>query len=102
MKLLPLQLPPVAAMERMPLQLPFSPTDVLWRYPLSFPPPPSSPSPLLEYKQHLPASLAPDPRIWGREDVNTFLKWCEREFDLPNFDMDMFQMNGEHRIQSYS
>lgn len=30
----------------------------------------------------------------------TFLRWCEREFDLPNFDMDMFQMNGECLPQS--
>ncbi|XP_077292602.1 ETS variant transcription factor anterior open [Arctopsyche grandis] len=102
MKLLPLQLPPIATMERMPLQLPFSPTELLWRYPLGLPSaPPSSMSsapslpPLSDLKAHLPASLTPDPRIWNREDVATFLKWCEREFDLPNFDMEMFQMNGK-------
>ena len=37
----------------------------------------------------------PDPRTWVREDVLTFLRWCEREFDLPNLEMDKFQMNGE-------
>ncbi|PSN40198.1 hypothetical protein C0J52_12886 [Blattella germanica] len=98
MKLLPLSLPPVAAMERLPLSLPFSPTDLLWRYPLGFPTAPSQPppmSPLLDFKTHLPTSLASDPRVWSRDDVATFLRWCEREFDLPHFDMEMFQMNGK-------
>lgn len=98
MKLLPLSLPPVAAMERLPLSLPFSPTDLLWRYPLGFPTAPSQPppmSPLLDFKTHLPNSLASDPRVWSRDDVATFLRWCEREFDLPHFDMEMFQMNGK-------
>lgn len=36
----------------------------------------------------------PDPRTWAREDVVTFLRWCEREFDLPGLDLDKFQMNG--------
>lgn len=40
-------------------------------------------------------STASDPRLWSREDVATFLRWAEREFDLPQFDMDMFQMNGK-------
>jgi hypothetical protein len=60
MKLLPLSLPPVAAMDRLPLSLPFSPTDLLWRYPLGFPAAPSQPSPvspLLDFKTHLPTSL---------------------------------------------
>jgi len=98
MKLLPLSLPPVAAMDRLPLPLPFSPTDLLWRYPLGFPAAPSQPSPmspLLDFKTHLPTSLASDPRVWSREDVATFLRWCEREFDLPHFNMEMFQMNGK-------
>ena len=38
---------------------------------------------------------ASDPRVWSRDDVATFLRWCEREFDLPHFDMEMFQMNGK-------
>lgn len=38
--------------------------------------------------------LGPDPRTWAREDVVTFLRWCEREFDLPGLDLDKFQMNG--------
>lgn len=101
MKLAPGPLPPLpsgAAMERLPLPLPFSP-DLLWRYPLGFPP--SSPatqspsSPLLDFKTHLPAALATDPRLWSREDVIAFLKWAEREFDLQPFDLDMFQMNGK-------
>ena len=33
--------------------------------------------------------------MWSREDVVYFLRWCETEFDLPHFDMDLFQMNGE-------
>ncbi|XP_043678911.1 ets DNA-binding protein pokkuri isoform X1 [Vespula pensylvanica] len=111
MKLLPAiqlpQLPPVSAASgltgmdsRLPpgISLPFSPTDLLWRYgpSMNFPPtthPP--PSPLLDFKTHLPASLASDPRLWSREDVAAFLRWAEREFDLPQFDMDMFQMNGK-------
>lgn len=80
------------------ISLPFSPTDILWRYgpTMSFPPaahPP--PSPLLDFKTHLPPSLTSDPRLWSREDVAGFLRWAEREFDLPQFDMDMFQMNGK-------
>ncbi|XP_049836652.1 ets DNA-binding protein pokkuri-like isoform X1 [Schistocerca gregaria] len=58
---------------------------------------------VVDFKAHLPPSLASpfsfvpasDPRIWSREDVAAFLKWCEREFDLPEFNMDMFQMNGK-------
>ncbi|XP_011502132.1 PREDICTED: ets DNA-binding protein pokkuri [Ceratosolen solmsi marchali] len=111
MKLLPNiqlpQLPPVSAASgmtgmdsRIPpgISLPFSPTDLLWRYgpamtfsPTAHPPP----SPLLDFKTHLPTTLASDPRLWSREDVAAFLRWAEREFDLPQFDMDMFQMNGK-------
>lgn len=99
MKLVPGPLPPIPtsgpAMDRLPLPLPFSP-DLLWRYPLGFPAltPHTPSSPLMEYKSQLPNSLPPDPRIWSREDVNTFLRWAEREFDLQPFDMDVFQMNG--------
>ncbi|XP_033338006.1 ETS variant transcription factor anterior open [Megalopta genalis] len=110
MKLLPTiqlpQLPPVSAGggmtgmdSRLPpgISLPFSPTDLLWRYgpAMNFPPTHPPPSPFLDFKTHLPASLASDPRLWSREDVATFLRWAEREFDLPQFDMDMFQMNGK-------
>nr|CAD7605172.1 unnamed protein product [Timema genevievae] len=97
MKLLPLSLPPVGTMDRLPLSLPFSPSDLLWRYPLGFPAPQQPPpmSPLLDFKTHLPNSLASDPRVWSREDVASFLRWCEREFDLPQFEMEMFQMNGK-------
>lgn len=90
MKVVSLQLPSGPSMERLPL--PFSPTELLWRYPLPWAPPP--PSPLGDTKAQLPAGLPPEPRLWTREDVAVFLKWCEREFDLPNFDMDLFQMNG--------
>ncbi|XP_011309759.1 ets DNA-binding protein pokkuri [Fopius arisanus] len=101
------QLPPVTAAggmtgmdSRLPpgISLPFSPTDLLWRYgpTMSFPPAshPSSGS-LLDFKNHLPSSLASDPRVWSRDDVTTFLRWAEREFELPSIDMDMFQMNGK-------
>lgn len=109
MKLLPTiqlpQLPPVSAAggmamdSRLPpgISLPFSPTDLLWRYgpAMTFPQAHPPPSPLLDFKNHLPSNLAPDPRCWSRDDVATFLRWAEREFDLPIIDMDMFQMNGK-------
>jgi len=110
MKVLPpscLQLPSAAVMDRIPLPLPFSP-DMLWRYPLTFPPgaqqnqqqqPQFPGSPFqqlnLDLKTQLPSSLSTDPRHWSRDDVLDFLRWCEREFDLPRFDADTFQMNGE-------
>ncbi|BES90281.1 SAM_PNT [Nesidiocoris tenuis] len=78
-------------MERAPL---FNPSDLLWRYPLGFQPSPH-PYHQLDLRMHLPASLASDPRLWSREDVVAFLRWCEYEFDLPRFDMDFFQMNGK-------
>ncbi|XP_063236407.1 ets DNA-binding protein pokkuri [Bacillus rossius redtenbacheri] len=95
MKLLPLSLPPAAAMDRLPLSLPFSASDLLWRYPLGFSAQAPPASPLVDFKTHLPASLTTDPRVWSRDDVVAFLRWCEREFDLPGFEMDMFQMNGK-------
>lgn len=67
MKLLPLSLPPVTAMDRLPLSLPFSPTDLLWRYPLGFPAATSQPppmSPLLDFKTHLPTSLGRPFPLW--------------------------------------
>lgn len=99
---MPGPLPPIptgaSSMDRLPLPLPFSP-DLLWRYPLGFPaiPQPHQPpsSPLLDYKSQLPTSLTSDPRVWSREDVVTFLRWAEREFDLQPFDLDNFQMNGK-------
>lgn len=100
MKLVPGPLPPLptgAAMERLPLPLPFSP-DFLWRYPIGFPPstPTQTPtSPIIDFKTHLPKFLPTDPRLWSREDVISFLKWSEKEFDLQPFDLDMFQMNGK-------
>ncbi|KAJ8868124.1 hypothetical protein PR048_031933 [Dryococelus australis] len=95
MKLLPVSLPPVAAMDRLPLSLPFNASDLLWRYPLGFPASQPPMSPIVDFKTHLPTSLTTDPRVWSRDDVITFLRWCEREFDLPKFEMDMFQMNGK-------
>lgn len=102
MKLVPGPLPPIptsaSSMDRLPLPLPFGP-DILWRYPLGFPaipqPHQTPSSPLLDYKSQLPASLTSDPRVWSREDVVTFLRWAEREFDVQPFDLDNFQMNGE-------
>ncbi|ODM94664.1 Ets DNA-binding protein pokkuri [Orchesella cincta] len=46
-----------------------------------------------DIKTTIPIRLASDPRLWNRDDVAVFLQWCEREFDLPSFDMDRFQMN---------
>lgn len=103
MKLVPGPLPPIptgaaSSMDRIQIPLPFSP-DFLWRYPLGFPtipqPQQTPSSPLNDYKSQLPASLTADPRVWSREDVVTFLRWAEREFDLQTFDLDNFQMNGE-------
>ena len=39
--------------------------------------------------------LPSDPRTWVRDDVSSFLQWCEREFDLEKIDMEKFQMNGK-------
>lgn len=65
-------------------------SDLLWRYPAA------PPSPLAELKTQLPSQLSSsDPRIWGREEVQTFLRWTEREFDLPKLELDLFQMNGK-------
>lgn len=84
MKLLPIPLPPIGA----PPPMGIWSSDFMWRY--------SAPhSPLAEMKTQLPPQLSPDPRIWGREDVALFLQFCEREFDLPKFDLDLFQMNGK-------
>ena len=84
-----MKVPPIS----LPSGLPFSP-DMLWRYPNPFlPQPPASP---LEnqMKAQLPGGLGHDPRQWNREDVNMFLRYCEREYDLEKIDMEKFQMNG--------
>jgi ETS translocation variant 6/7 len=88
MKLLPIPLSPLGAP---PPNFPSMwGSDLLWRYP------PASPfSPLAELKTQLPQQLSTDPRAWGREEVTIFLRWCEREFDLPKFEVDLFQMNGK-------
>lgn len=44
---------------------------------------------------------AGDPRLWSREDVVAFLRWSEYEFDLPQFDLEMFQMNGKPLYNKY-
>jgi ETS translocation variant 6/7 len=64
-------------------------SDFLWRYPAA------PPSPLAELKTQLPTQLSSDPRAWGRDEVVVFLRWTEREFDLPKFELDLFQMNGK-------
>ena len=43
----------------------------------------------------MPGGLGHDPRLWQREAVAVFMRYCEREFDLDKIDMDKFQMNGE-------
>jgi len=69
--------------------------DLLWRYPNPFLPQPP-PSPLeSQLKSQLPGGLGHDPRCWNREDVNIFLRYCEREFDLEQIDMEKFVMNGK-------
>lgn len=85
MKLLPIPLSPLNP----PAPLGIWGSDLLWRYP------PAPPSPLADLKTQLPPQLNTDPRIWGREEVAVFLRFCEREFDLPKFDVDLFQMNGK-------
>eukprot|EP00096_Caligus_rogercresseyi_P010094 TRINITY_DN3561_c0_g2_i1.p1 TRINITY_DN3561_c0_g2~~TRINITY_DN3561_c0_g2_i1.p1 ORF type:complete len:620 (+),score=192.12 TRINITY_DN3561_c0_g2_i1:127-1986(+) len=88
MKVPPISLPSV------PLPLPFSP-ELLWRYPNPFLPQPP-PSPLeMQLRTQLPGGLTCDPRSWSREEVNLFLRYCEREYDLEKIDMDKFQMNGK-------
>ena len=53
------------------------------------------PSPLeTQLKSQLPGGLGHDPRLWHREDVSVFLRYCEREFDLEQIDLEKFQMNG--------
>lgn len=84
MKLLPIPLPPLAA----PPPLGMWGSEFLWRYP-------APPSPLAELKTQLPSQLPQDPRLWGRDEVAVFLQFCEREFDLPKLEMEMFQMNGK-------
>lgn len=87
MKLIPpLPLPPLGA----PPPLALWNSDILWRYP----PAPSSPF-SNDIKTQMPPQLSTDPRLWNRDDVGIFLRWCEREFDLPKFEMDLFQMNGK-------
>uniref|UniRef100_T1H4E5 PNT domain-containing protein n=1 Tax=Megaselia scalaris TaxID=36166 RepID=T1H4E5_MEGSC len=78
----------------LPVQLSLNPplsllNDVWWRHPQAMP------SPLVELKTQLPPQLPSDPRLWNREDVSVFLRFCEREFDLPKFEYDLFQMNGK-------
>lgn len=84
MKLLPIPLSPLGAP---PLGM--WNTDLLWRYPSA------PPSPLAELKTQLPSQLSTDPRLWGRDEVVIFLRWTEHEFDLPKFELDLFQMNGK-------
>lgn len=84
MKLLPIPLSPLSGP---PLGMWSS--DLLWRYP------PAPPSPLADLKTQLPPQLSTDPRLWGRDEVVTFLRWTEREFDLTKFELDLFQMNGK-------
>ncbi|XP_053960887.1 ets DNA-binding protein pokkuri [Anastrepha ludens] len=81
-------------MKMLPVQLSLNPplglwSDMLWRCP------PAPSSQLAELKTQLPPSLPSDPRLWGREDVTVFLRFCEREFDLPKVEHDLFQMNGK-------
>uniref|UniRef100_A0A6B2EHV1 Putative transcription factor nerf n=1 Tax=Phlebotomus kandelakii TaxID=1109342 RepID=A0A6B2EHV1_9DIPT len=90
MKLLPI--PPLPALGAPPpLGIWGQASEMLWRFPHV----PNPLNPLSELKTQLPAQLTTDPRLWTREDVGVFLRWCEREFDLPKFEMELFQMNGK-------
>lgn len=88
----PLNLTP--DINRVGMALPFSP-DLLWRYPLSLPHSTSPSSPMLDVKNQMPTHLAADPRMWSRDDVTAFLRWFEREFELPTIDLSKFCMNGK-------
>ncbi|EDW75807.2 uncharacterized protein Dwil_GK15139 [Drosophila willistoni] len=86
----------MSKMKMLPVQLslnhPINPniwSEVLWRCP------PAPSSQLAELKTQLPQSLPSDPRLWSRDDVLVFLRFCVREFDLPKLDFDLFQMNGK-------
>ena len=76
-------------------------SPLFFRYPNPFlqqPPP----SPLeTQLKSQLPGGLGHDPRCWHREDVSIFLRYCEREFDLEQIDLEKFQMNGKFIIFIY-
>lgn len=92
MKVPPLNLTP--DVNRVGMALPFSP-DLLWRYPLSLPQSASPSSPMLDVKTQMPTHLAADPRLWSRDDVTAFLRWFEREFELPAIDHSKFSLNGK-------
>lgn len=36
--------------------------------------------------------------MWSREDVAAFLRWFEREFELPTIDLSKFCMNGKLNV----
>lgn len=52
-------------------------------------------SPFVELKSQLPVQLSHNPRQWDRDDVNVFIRFCEREYDLPPIDLGHFSMNGK-------
>jgi len=100
MKVPPLNITP--EMNRVGMALPFSPELLRWSYPaMTFPQTPSNPpmSPMdikgsLDFKS-LPSHLSLDPRMWSRDDVLGFLRWVEREYDLPPIESTKFCMNGK-------
>lgn len=102
MKVPPLNLS--SEMNRVGMPLPMS-AELFWRSYQSMPFTQSitgaPPSPLTDVKSQLdmktlPANLAGmDPRTWTRDDVITFLRWVEREYDLPSIDATKFCMNGK-------
>lgn len=84
MKLLPIPLSPLTGAPPIGMWN----SELLWRYPSA------PPSPLAELKSQLPPQLSSDPRLWGREEVIVFLRWTEREFDLPKFEVELYNFNG--------
>uniref|UniRef100_T1JI31 PNT domain-containing protein n=1 Tax=Strigamia maritima TaxID=126957 RepID=T1JI31_STRMM len=78
------------------LEPPNTPNDVThylpanWKYfyPLYRPPtsPPNRQNHNYDSQTLLPPELPRDPRLWTRQNVQTWIQWCQDEFDLPSID----------------
>lgn len=71
-----------------------------WKYFYPFyrapsPPRPSPAGALYDVRAQLPPELARDPKAWTRQNVQTWLEWCQEEFDLPSIDCAQFALNGK-------
>ncbi|CAG0925150.1 unnamed protein product, partial [Notodromas monacha] len=81
--------------------LPFG-TDIFWRYPMLLPHhaqphTPTTPTTplLLDLRSQMPHHLPVDPRAWSRDDVTSFLRWFQEEYDVPKIELEKFFMNGK-------